>query len=76
MECKLCGSTKFRVSRLRVPDLSELIFLHYPVRCRVCYKREYVNFLTAFRIRRTNKRRQEEERRRKKIQQAKPARQA
>jgi hypothetical protein len=65
MECKLCGSTKFHVSRLRVPDLSELIFLQYPVRCRVCYKREFVSIFTAFRIRRSIRRRREEERRRK-----------
>jgi hypothetical protein len=65
MECKLCGSTKFRVSRLRVPDLSELVFFQYPVRCRVCYKREFVNLFTAFRIRRAHRRRHEEERRRK-----------
>ena len=65
MECKLCGSSRFRVSRLRVADLSELVFLEYPVRCRVCYKREYVNFFTAFRIRRADKRRHAEERRRK-----------
>jgi hypothetical protein len=65
MECKLCGSTKFRVSRLRVPDFSELIFLQYPVRCRVCYKREFVSLLAAFRIRRANRQRREQERRRK-----------
>lgn len=75
MECKLCGSTKFRLSRLRVPDLSELIFLHYPVRCRVCYKREFVNIFTAYGIRRANRQRREEERRRK-IERASTARQA
>jgi hypothetical protein len=76
MECKLCGSTKFRISRLRVPDLVELIFLKYPIRCRVCYKREYVNFFAALLIRRANKRRHAEERRRKKIERANTARQA
>jgi hypothetical protein len=65
MECKLCGSTKFRVSRLRLPDLSHLIVLHYPIRCRVCYKREFVSLLKALKIRRANKARHEEERRRK-----------
>jgi hypothetical protein len=65
MECKLCGSTKFRVSRLRIPDLSELIFLQYPVRCRICYKREFVSLVTALRIRRANKQRHELERRHK-----------
>ncbi len=75
MECKLCGSTKFRISRLRVGDLSALLFLEYPVRCRVCHKRELVNFFSAFRIRRADKRRHAEERRRK-YREANPARQA
>ena len=64
MECKLCGSTKFRGSRLRVPDLTQLIFFRCPIRCRTCYKREFVNFFTALRIRRENKLRHQEERRR------------
>jgi hypothetical protein len=65
MECKLCGATKFRISRLRVPDLSELVLLRYPVRCRTCYKRVFVNLFTVLLIHRANKRRHEEERRRK-----------
>lgn len=60
MECRLCGSTRFRLSRLRFPDLSELIFLRYPVRCRVCYKREFVNLFTALKIQRAHKLRREE----------------
>jgi hypothetical protein len=64
MECKLCGSTKFRLSRLRFPDLSQLIYFVYPIRCRVCYKRRFVSFLTALRIRMANHVRHEEERRR------------
>lgn len=64
MECKLCGSTKFRVSRLRVPDISQLIFFRYPIRCRTCYKREFVSYFTALRVRRESKLRHEEERRR------------
>jgi len=62
MECKLCGSSRIRVSRLRVPDLSELIFLQYPVRCRNCFKREFVSLFTALRIRRASRQRREEER--------------
>jgi len=65
MECKLCGSTKFRVSRLRLPDVSHLIFFQYPIRCRVCYKREFVSLLKALSVRRANKARHEAERRRK-----------
>jgi hypothetical protein len=73
MECKLCGSTKFRVSRLRVPDLSQLIFLRYPIRCRTCYKRKFINFFAALRVRRENKLRHREERRRR-VQEASTAR--
>lgn len=74
MECKLCGSTKFHLSRLRVPDLSQLIFLRYPLRCRTCYKREFVTTFAALKIRRENKLRHQEERRRR-PQQASTARQ-
>lgn len=75
MECKLCGSTKMRGSRLHLPDLSHLIFFHYPVRCRVCYKREFVNIFIAFKVRRAHKARHKEERRRK-ARQGSTARQA
>jgi hypothetical protein len=61
MECKLCGSAEFRLSRLRIVDISELIFFRYPVRCRICYKREFVNFFTALSIRHQSKLRREEE---------------
>lgn len=74
MECKLCGSTKFRVSRLRVPDISQIVVFRYPVRCRTCYKREFVNFFSALKIRRENRLRHEEERRRR-MQEASTARQ-
>jgi hypothetical protein len=65
MKCRLCGSNRFHISRLRAPDLSQLIFLHYPVRCLNCYKRVFVNFFTALLIRYASKRRQAEVRRRK-----------
>jgi hypothetical protein len=74
MECKLCGSTKFRISRLHVPDLSQLIFFRYPIRCRTCYKREFINFFSALRVRRENKLRHREERRRR-VQEAAAAKQ-
>lgn len=74
MECKLCGSPSFRVSRLRFPDISQLVLFRYPVRCRTCYKREFVGFFTALRVRRENKARHQEERRRR-MQNASTARQ-
>jgi hypothetical protein len=74
MECKLCGSTKFRVSRLRVPDFSQLIFFRYPLRCRTCYKREFANFFVALKVRREDRLRHQEERKRR-VQEASTARQ-
>lgn len=63
MECKLCESAEFRLSRFRVADISELIFFRYPVRCRICYKRGFVNFFTALWIRRQSRLRHENEKR-------------
>jgi len=74
MECKLCGSTKFRVSRLRVPDLSQVIFFRYPLRCRTCYKRVFVSFFAALKIRREDRLRHRQERKRR-VEEASTARQ-
>jgi len=74
MECKLCGSKKFRVSRLRIPDLYKLLWLRYPVRCRTCYRRVFVSIFVARGIRRENQLRHEEERRRR-MQEASTVRQ-
>jgi hypothetical protein len=74
MECRLCGSKKFRVSRLRLPDLFKLLSLRYPVRCRTCYRRVFVSFFAARAIRRENHLRHEEERRRR-MQEASTVRQ-
>lgn len=38
-QCRLCGSSQFRLSRLRLTDISNLISLHYPVRCLQCNQR-------------------------------------
>jgi hypothetical protein len=35
---------------LRRTDIVRLFFFHYPVRCRLCHEREYVDLLTALRI--------------------------
>jgi hypothetical protein len=64
MECRVCGSKTFRVSRLRIPDISQLIVFRYPIRCRSCYKRVFVNFIAALKVRRESRLRHEEERRR------------
>jgi hypothetical protein len=41
--CDACGSTRFRMSRLRVSDVPRLFILRYPVRCRSCHKRTYAS---------------------------------
>jgi hypothetical protein len=55
MFCQQCGSTKFRASRLRVTDLTKLLCLRLPIRCRSCSLRRYTNILEALRIRRADK---------------------
>jgi len=42
MHCLFCGTTDFRVSHFRLRDLRRLLFLQFPVRCRICQRRAYV----------------------------------
>lgn len=39
--CSRCGSTSFQPSRLRLSDLSRLLRLQLPARCRSCKSRRY-----------------------------------
>ena len=41
--CAACGSTRFRISRLRVSDVPQLLILRYPIRCKACHKRTYAS---------------------------------
>jgi hypothetical protein len=50
MRCNLCGSTTFRLSRLRVSDLPRMAIFQYPVRCRNCYKRTFTSLLFALKV--------------------------
>ena len=45
--CNFCANTKFRRSRVRLPDLAELLMLRYPLRCTRCNQRQYGFFVTA-----------------------------
>jgi len=54
MRCLGCRSTRIRISRLRLSDLAHLLLFHYPVRCRSCLQRDYVNFIAAWRLRRSH----------------------
>jgi hypothetical protein len=50
MRCTLCGSTSFRLSRLRVADLLRMAIFQYPVRCRLCSKRAFMSFPLALKV--------------------------
>ncbi len=60
MRCNLCGSTTFRLSRLRVSDLPRMVLLQYPVRCRICYKRAFMSIPFALKVRYQDKLRHQE----------------
>jgi hypothetical protein len=48
MPCVLCDSTDLRKSHLRLSDLGQLLRLMYPVRCRICYERQFVPMWKVF----------------------------
>jgi hypothetical protein len=45
--CSDCFSASFRMSRIRVKDIKQLVLLRLPVRCRQCHRRCHVNFRAA-----------------------------
>ena len=45
--CPHCGNPRFRRSRLRFTDFTELLMLRYPVRCTRCGQRQYTDFNVA-----------------------------
>lgn len=51
-KCRSCGSSDFRLSRLRVSDFTKLIIFHYPIRCLRCRQRSFAPFSEAFAYRR------------------------
>lgn len=53
MRCPSCGSSHFRLSRLRFSDLLQLFILRYPVRCRLCRERTHVSFSKAMHTRKS-----------------------
>ena len=52
VHCPTCYSTKFRLSRMRPEDRFQRILFRYPVRCRQCSARLYVNRAYANYLRR------------------------
>jgi hypothetical protein len=61
MKCLHCGSTAIRTSRFRTSDLPRLFLFQYPVRCRICHERDYVDILMGFNLRQAEKIRREED---------------
>jgi DNA-directed RNA polymerase subunit RPC12/RpoP len=45
--CYQCGSTSLRASHFRGDDLTELLMLHWPVRCRSCSERQFVSIFSV-----------------------------
>jgi hypothetical protein len=58
--CCVCGFLKFRTSRLRSSDLSQLLLMRLPVRCLNCGERTYASVSQFLRLRRTRKARHRE----------------
>ncbi len=50
LSCHRCGYSDFRLSRFRSSDLINLLFLRYPVRCRVCKLRQHLFILRVLRL--------------------------
>ena len=45
MVCPGCYFSDLRLSKFRSTDIGQMLFLHYPVRCRDCGERSYGNLL-------------------------------
>jgi hypothetical protein len=50
--CYQCGSSQLRASHFRSDDLTELLLLHWPVRCRSCSERQFVSIFSVPLLRR------------------------
>lgn len=57
MQCPLCSSTRFRVSKFRSMDIPLLFQFRYPIRCRNCYERTTTSLFRAYLLHRADKRR-------------------
>jgi hypothetical protein len=55
--CGACGSSRLRLSRLRLSDLPRLFAFQYPVRCVSCQERSYASLPQVIELRRKRARR-------------------
>jgi hypothetical protein len=44
--CYQCGSSRLRASHFRSDDLTELLLMRWPVRCRSCSERQFVSIFS------------------------------
>jgi DNA-directed RNA polymerase subunit RPC12/RpoP len=47
IRCQYCSHQSFRRSSLRATDLTQILFMRYPVRCMRCGQRQMVSFTVA-----------------------------
>jgi hypothetical protein len=50
--CYQCGSSRLRPSHFRSDDLTELLMMRWPVRCRACSERQFVSLFSVPLLRR------------------------
>lgn len=50
MTCRYCRSNHIRFSRVHFEDISHLLRLLVPVRCRSCQERVFVSALAAWKL--------------------------
>ena len=50
IDCKSCGRSDLRISRLRTTDLPHLLLLQYPLRCHACARRQYAFIVHALKL--------------------------
>ena len=55
--CDACGSSRFRISRVRLSDVLKLLSFQYPVRCVSCQERSYASFSWVLEYKRRRARR-------------------
>lgn len=52
VSCSQCDSPKIRRATLRLADVMHLIRFKYPIRCRACRERRYIEIWKALRLER------------------------
>jgi hypothetical protein len=47
IQCQFCPGQRFRRSKVRMADLTQILLMRYPVRCLRCSQRQWVSFTVA-----------------------------